>query len=224
MKTTQRAEFGDFQTPEGLAREVCDLVAEKSEPPDVIVEPTCGVGAFLCAAAARFPHATLRGWEINPDYVEITRTALLAHRSGAAAPVVTRRDFFESDWDAELAALPGRLLVIGNPPWVTNSAVSALNGSNVPLKENFMGLRGMAAKTGKSNFDISEWMIMRLLSALRTRDAVQIGHGAQGSPPCLTKRCTHRERRALQDRRRASLRRSRGRLSAARSHGSQRAE
>ena len=71
----------------------------------------------------------------------------------------------------ELQKADGRLLVLGNLPWVTNSAVSALNGSNLPAKENFMGLRGIAARTGKSNFDISEWMLIRLVRALRGREA-----------------------------------------------------
>ena len=44
-------------------------------------------------------------------------------------------------------------------------------GTNLPAKENFMGLRGIAARTGKANFDISEWMLIRLLRALRGRPA-----------------------------------------------------
>ncbi|MBI3879786.1 MAG: SAM-dependent DNA methyltransferase [Verrucomicrobia bacterium] len=46
-----------------------------------------------------------------------------------------------------------------------------MNGSNLPVKENFLGLRGLAARTGKSNFDISEWMLIRLVRALRGRAA-----------------------------------------------------
>ena len=46
-----------------------------------------------------------------------------------------------------------------------------MNGSNLPTKENFLGLRGIAARTGKSNFDISEWMLIRLVRALRGREA-----------------------------------------------------
>ena len=46
-----------------------------------------------------------------------------------------------------------------------------MNGSNLPTKENFLGLRGIAARTGKSNFDISEWMLIQLVRALRGRAA-----------------------------------------------------
>ena len=37
---------------------------------------------------------------------------------------------------------------------------------NLPEKKNFMGLRGMDARTGKSNFDIAEWMLIQLIEAL----------------------------------------------------------
>ena len=46
-----------------------------------------------------------------------------------------------------------------------------MNGSNLPAKENFQGFRGIEARTGKSNFDISEWMLIRLVKALRGRSA-----------------------------------------------------
>jgi protein-disulfide isomerase len=71
-----------------------------------------------------------------------------------------QQDFFTHDWDTELHDAPGSLLIPGNLPWVTNQIVASLNGSNVPVKENFPGYRGIAARTGKSNFDISEWMFL----------------------------------------------------------------
>ncbi len=68
--------------------------------------------------------------------------------------------------------LPSPILVIGNPPWVTNAHVSSLNGSNVPDKTNFQGHNGFDAITGKANFDISEWMLIKLTEALNGRQAV----------------------------------------------------
>jgi hypothetical protein len=93
-------------------------------------------------------------------------------QSGAAERAsVGQQDFFAHDWEAELAAIRGSLLVMGNLPWVTNATVSGVGGSNLPVKENFQGFRGIAARTGKSNFDISEWMLIRLVRALRGREA-----------------------------------------------------
>ncbi len=170
MKTSSKIEFGDFQTPLALAYEVCTLILRLGEKPDVIVEPTVGRGAFLVAAAKIFPTAALRGWEINDGYVSDAASALAVIDASARSSIV-REDFFTCDWETVLAAQDGRILVLGNPPWVTNSGVAAIDGTNLPTKENFLGLRGIAARTGKSNFDISEWMLIRLLRALRGRAA-----------------------------------------------------
>jgi len=170
MKSNAKIEFGDFQTPLVLAREICGLLREQNFVPDVVLEPTCGMGAFLVSAAEAFPQASLRGWDINPEYVEQSKTKLALAGAGARASVRCQ-DFFAHDWESELQQLPGRLLILGNLPWVTNSAVATINGSNLPAKENFLGLRGLAARTGKSNFDISEWMLIRLLRALHGREA-----------------------------------------------------
>ena len=46
------------------------------------------------------------------------------------------------------------ILILGNPPWVTNSELSSLNSNNLPKKTNFKELNGLDAITGKGNFDI----------------------------------------------------------------------
>ena len=51
-------EYGDFQTPLELAQKVCQKLVELGVNPDVIVEPTCGVGNFIEAASASFPLAS----------------------------------------------------------------------------------------------------------------------------------------------------------------------
>src|SRR5262245_19018697 len=99
-----RRELGDWQTPPELARQlVRDL-----EPPRSVLEPTCGRGAFLSAAAERFPNAALHGYDLS--------AAHLKHVPVRAA--LRRANFFEVDWEAELDKLPEPILVLGNPPWV----------------------------------------------------------------------------------------------------------
>jgi hypothetical protein len=170
MKTRVKIEFGDFQTPAGLAREVCALLVRQGVVADLVVEPTCGVGAFLVAAAEAFPKARLHGWDINRSYVEQTEKAL--HNAGAGKRMtIARQDFFSHDWEKELSGVRRRLLILGNLPWVTNATVSGMNGGNLPAKENFQGFRGIEALTGKSNFDISEWMLIQLVKALRGQSA-----------------------------------------------------
>jgi hypothetical protein len=102
--------------------------------------------------------------------VEEARNALQAAGVSGRA-VLTAQDFFNHNWETELAGLQGQLLILGNLPWVTNATVSSLNGANVPAKENFQRFRGLDARTGKSNFDISEWMLIQLIKATRGRAA-----------------------------------------------------
>ena len=164
-KTKQKVEFGDFQTPDVLARRICELLHRLGVSPRSIVEPTCGKGSFLQAAAVAFPNCTqILGFEVNPDYAKAAKAIQQAD--------VYCEDFFEKDWPGTFDGLREQILVIGNPPWVTNSTVGALGGSNLPAKSNFQRLNGLEAITGKSNFDISEWMLQHLLEWLSGRNAV----------------------------------------------------
>lgn len=168
MKTVAKAEFGDFQTPGPLAIDCCRYLANAKLQPASIVEPTCGKGSFLAAALQAFPQASAAlGFEINPVYVAECSRAV----AGYPQCQVNVADFFQTDWPTILAELPEPILVIGNPPWVTNAALGSLGSSNLPEKSNFQGLKGFDAMTGKSNFDISEWMLLHLLDKLDGRDA-----------------------------------------------------
>jgi hypothetical protein len=161
-----KQEFGDWQTPIELARAAIAVVARQTPPPAVVLEPTCGEGSFLVAAGERFPRTSLLGCEINDRYVETARSRLPKRRTR-----VEVADFFTIDWDRRLAELAQPILVTGNPPWVTNAILGALGSDNLPEKRNFKGLTGYEALTGKSNFDVSEWMLLRLLQALQGRRA-----------------------------------------------------
>lgn len=169
MIATKKTEFGDFQTPSDLANEITTFLRDSGETCDAIVEPTCGRGSFLGAAIAAFPKAmAIYGFDINPKYVrEVGDTA---RHPGGRRLHLECQNFFRVDWVQFFSTLGGTILVIGNPPWVTNSALGSLGSDNLPEKTNFQGHKGFAAKTGKANFDISEWMLIRLLEALHRRD------------------------------------------------------
>ena len=95
MKRDAKIEFGDFQTPLALAQEVCSLLVQQGIEADAVLEPTCGVGAFLVGAAEAFPKAHLLGWDINPEYVEQAK-ATLKHAGAVKRAVVGAQDFFGS--------------------------------------------------------------------------------------------------------------------------------
>ncbi|MHA1673843.1 MAG: hypothetical protein ACTSYI_09450, partial [Promethearchaeota archaeon] len=55
------------------------------------------------------------------------------------------------------------ILVLGNPPWVTNSELSVLSSANIPKKSNKKQRKGLDSLTGNSNFDIAESIITHLI-------------------------------------------------------------
>lgn len=165
-KSKAKVEFGDFQTPDELALQACQQLAKLGVKPEVIIEPTCGLGSFVRAALATFKEArSVLGIEINPEYAAKAEQGL--GRKSRNARIV-QGDCFKLDW-SELAS-EGRPLVLGNPPWVTSATIGTIGGSNVPEKSNFQGRKGFDAITGKANFDISEWMLLRAIEWLAPRD------------------------------------------------------
>ena len=171
MAANRRIEFGDFQTPESLARDVCRVLRRSRLKPASIVEPTCGIGNLVVAAFEAFPSATAGcAADLNADYVAVTRRRLQT-QPAAARINVKQANFFHTDWNGWLATLSDPLLVIGNPPWVNNSQLGAIGGENLPHKDNAVKLRGIEAITGKSNFDVSEWMLNALIDVMVGRRA-----------------------------------------------------
>jgi hypothetical protein len=59
--------------------------------------------------------------------------------------------------------ISGSVLVLGNFPWVTSATQGSIGGNNLPEKSNFLNRNGFDAISGKSNFDISEWMLLEVL-------------------------------------------------------------
>lgn len=164
-KDLRQIEYGDFQTPDALTSQVVALLKERGITPASVVEPTCGLGAFILAAMRGFQSARqIVGLEINHEYFAKADARLLKE---PRRPLLDLRcaDFFSFDWPSVIRELPQPVLLLGNPPWVTSSGLGAINGSNLPTKSNFQGHKGLDAITGKGNFDIAEWMLIKLLEA-----------------------------------------------------------
>jgi len=159
-------EFGDFQTPACLAQEAISHLKKRTLDfqPKTVIEPTCGVGAFLLAAADTYPDAErVVGLEIEADYLNTVRSKV-STRQDADRFDLREADFFKTDWEGLLSDLPEPFLIVGNPPWVTSADIGRLKGSNLPQKSNFQKYTGFEAITGKANFDISEWMLIQYLN------------------------------------------------------------
>lgn len=166
-------EWGDFQTPPGLAERVCNYLVKAGVSPTVIIEPTYGTGNFIFAALKAFPAVKLvYGVEIQEQYewhlkITLLIKALLGHR--VSAEIELHRDNIFTHRFAKSASSAQDFLIIGNPPWVTNSELGSLGAGNLPEKKNIKILNGMDALTGKSNFDISEFILLRMLNLFSQR-------------------------------------------------------
>jgi hypothetical protein len=164
--------YGDFQTPPPLAEAAIATLRRLAIKPGSVLEPTCGKGAFLLAAFQAFPEAAgVIGVDINAEHLQELR-----HQISSLARQDTiqlwHADFFSFDWQTLLNDLPQPILIVGNPPWVTSSDLGVWDSDNLPPKSNFQKRRGVEAITGKSNFDISEWMLLQHLDWLKNRRGV----------------------------------------------------
>ena len=167
----RRIEFGDFQTPLPLAREVCSVLRARGVAPAALVEPTCGRGHFVVAGLEVFPEVRQGvASDVNEAYLDVLRTAL-AQRGWSGRVRIEHRDAFTQDWTALLRTLPGPVLLLGNPPWVTSAALGRISGQNGPTRANTQGLTGLDALTGKSNFDVSEWLLGHLANCAHEQGA-----------------------------------------------------
>ncbi len=165
----KKIEYGDFQTPRELARQVCVLLKNLKMPPKSVIEPTCGIGSFFLEALNNFSSIQIgHAFDIVDEYVEILKKDLATEIKSKPHKVEVA-DFFTKDWQKELNNLPEPILIIGNPPWVTNSQLGQLQSKNLPTKYNFKRMKGLDAMTGKSNFDISEWMMNEMIEWIQEK-------------------------------------------------------
>ena len=143
-----KREYGDYQTPIDFAEKVCRYLHDCCRiKPSAVVEPTCGIGGFL-KSSLLFEANEYYGIEINAEYCRICRNFISEEKVK-----IIHSDFFSFS-SKSLIKDKRQVLVLGNPPWVTNSTLSVLASDNLPVKANFKGLKGIEAITGAGNFDI----------------------------------------------------------------------
>lgn len=160
----KKKELGDFQTPHELAALIIGLLQKKDFKPDTVIEPTCGKGSILLEAHRAFSPSKTLGIEIQKEYADSI------NQNGVE---ILNKDFFLAMDDIrDFVSASESILFVGNPPWVTNSELSAMGSENLPSKSNFDKIRGIEAITGKSNFDISEYIIKILIDNFFCRKSI----------------------------------------------------
>lgn len=75
-----RVSYGDWQTPISLAEKICDIHLSKFGSPDVVIEPTCGLGAFVLSALKKFQNIKeFYAIEINSQYTSELKLKILSN-------------------------------------------------------------------------------------------------------------------------------------------------
>lgn len=153
--------FGDYQTPLEFADKVCELLKYKYNLlPKVVIEPTCGIGNFLKACLS-FGAEQYYGIEINANYYTLCKDNV-----NSTNLKIINKDYFSCGING-LIDTTKQNLIIGNPPWITNSTLSKEQSLNLPHKSNIKSLRGFDALTGASNFDICEYIILDIIKTVK---------------------------------------------------------
>lgn len=169
-----RTEYGDFQTNIDLANKVVLYLASKNISPQIVIEPTCGKGNFIISALKNLDNIeNIFGIEIYKPYIWETKFGIIhffLENTARKKPniVIAHCNVFDYDFKAISKLYPEKeILIIGNPPWVTNAQLGTLNSVNLPKKVNFKNHNGLDAITGKGNFDIAEYITLNMIETFQ---------------------------------------------------------
>lgn len=173
-----REDYGDWQTSYEFAKSVCLYLKSRGVTPEVIVEPTCGVGNFITAAIDVFDTIQkVYGVEIFKGHICQTEQRLQDYRNRNRIVYYKLYNTTVFAFDFKEIARENTnksILVLGNPPWVTNSNLEKNNSTNLPAKGNIDKTRGIEAITGKGNFDIAESICNLVIDAFSDHDNTHI--------------------------------------------------
>lgn len=172
-------EYGDFQTNKNLAFQVAEYTFLKRNDFEFVLEPTCGKGNFILASIEQLNSIKkIVGVEIYQPYVWETKFNILDYyllNKDISKPEIDiiHGNAFDFNYK-QLAKTTSHLktLVIGNPPWITNSELGSINSKNLPQKSNFKKHSGFEALTGKGNFDIGEYISLIMLQCFEFHNGI----------------------------------------------------
>ncbi|REI13022.1 hypothetical protein DOS71_00035, partial [Staphylococcus felis] len=161
-----KKELGDYQTPISLVKKVINVLKINGVELINIIEPTMGKGNFIIELFNNSDgFESVFGIEKQEEY--LLEFAVELKKKFKKEKYDNLKIFDDDIFSINIENLITEgVVIIGNPPWVTNSNQSVLKSQNIPQKNNFRLLKGMDAITGKSNFDISEAIIIKLIQSL----------------------------------------------------------
>jgi len=174
VEEPDRSEYGDFQTNFDLTNKVTEHLVSNNISPEIVIEPTCGKGNFIIASLRNFKNIkNIFGVEIYKPYVWETKFSiadffLTNPDSNKPEILISHCNVFDFDFKQIAKKYSTKdILILGNPPWVTNSKLGSLNSTNLPKKTNFKNHSGLDAMTGKGNFDIAEFITLTMIQTFQ---------------------------------------------------------
>lgn len=168
-RRTDSIALGDFQTPPSLAAQCVEAVASLDIPFQRMIEPCCGEGNFMAAAASTLSSLNeIHGVEIQGEHVRTARQRLGASALRDIEWSVHEADLFDLDLSEFQWSTSGPLLVLGNPPWVMASRLAAAGISVEAARQcvrRFLPSRLTLARS--ADFDLAEAVWVKTLIELR---------------------------------------------------------
>lgn len=111
---------GATYTPQAIVNAMVDWSAKLQPAPVRIIDPGCGSGRYLMAAAKAFPKAKLIAIDIDP------LAALMMRANAAILGFTDRLQVKLADYrDVSLPLVKGPTLFLGNPPYVRHHDIDA---------------------------------------------------------------------------------------------------
>ncbi len=164
---TKGRDLGDFQTPPKLVEAILARLVATGRRWSRVLEPTCGRGNFLKGLLALDPPPReLKGIELQSEYLSEARS-VTSNTPAWVKVELTPGNLFDCDLAGlDWADRSGPLLVVGNPPWVTNAAFGVFESVHRPPRSNVKKARGIDAITGGSNFDAAEAVWLKVFKEL----------------------------------------------------------
>lgn len=162
FKEPNENELADYQTPAYLTDMICEYLKNNLKiSPEVIIEPTCGIGNFIKSISRTFPKKQIYG-------IDIDQTKL--NKIDSSNPNI--RLFNENVFNFNFKNISKNksILIIGNPPGIINTELK-INSKIIQTNSNFKKLRKMDTMMRNSNFDISEYIILRLIDEFKDSNA-----------------------------------------------------
>lgn len=146
-------ELGNYQTPLFFTDQICEYLKNTLKiNPDIIIEPTCGIGNFLKSASKIFPKKQLYGIEIDHNKLnEIDKT--LPNLK------LINNDIFKIKFDN--FDKKNSFLIIGNPPQTSNIDIAKINTRG--FNKKLINLKKGDINTKDSKLTIPQRIILKII-------------------------------------------------------------